>query len=59
MERTFSDTDGLEWSTAVKHIGKQEVEGLDFVIRVIENIQDGPRNTREVIFKTGFAKVFK
>ena len=33
-------------------------KGLDFVIRVIKNIYDGPRNTREVIFKTGFAKVF-
>ena len=31
-----SDTNGLEWSMAVKHIGKQEVEGLDFVIRVVK-----------------------
>ena len=34
----FSDLDGLEWSMAVKHISKQEVEGLQFVIGVVKNI---------------------
>lgn len=43
---------------AVKHIGKQQVESLD-VIRVIKNIHEGPSNTKEVIFKSGFTKVFK